>query len=211
MSEVPTNDNLLALLLRDAQVPFDKIKQYESGSLIDMPEQKIAPARPDRAQNKFELLPEDVGQELRDFTANTALPTEQFPLQLSVRPSRHVMNTTYRHLAHVRKSMPENPLWINPEDITELGFSSGERVTLQSAYGSIHVQLKADASMRKGVVAIAHGWGGRAGLKDDAEQEVGVSVNDLIPGNERYEKINAMPWFSALPVRVLVSNNDRSG
>ena len=119
-----------------------------------------------------------------------------------MRRSRTVINTTYRQTAFARKRMPNNPLWMHPEDIRELGLASGEAAILRSAHGQLQVVLEADDSMRRQTVSILHGWGGSGGAVD-ASGEIGVAINDIIPAGDYSEPINGMPWFSAVPVDVL--------
>ena len=51
--------------------------------------------------------------------------------------------------------------------------------------------------MRRGVVSIAHCWGGLPG-----EEGPGVNTNLLIATDKHVEAVNAMPRMSAVPVNV---------
>jgi anaerobic selenocysteine-containing dehydrogenase len=109
-----------------------------------------------------------------------------------------VQNTMYRHLDAISKRMPHNPLWIHPDDLAALGVTAGERVSIESAHGRIEAVAEADATLRRGVVSITHGWGG---LPDDAPTQ-GVNVNRITSTRADLDPINAMPRLTALPVRV---------
>jgi len=113
-------------------------------------------------------------------------------------------------MTFVKKRLPSNPLWMNPEDMTRLNLVPGDTALLQSSHGEISVKVADDTTMRPGVVSMTHGWGGRggdisSGDLTSSDESIGVSVNDLIPLGDRLEEINGMPWYSALPVSVRAS------
>jgi len=194
----PSQESLLEILMRGAQVPLAEIKTHSSGKVFELPEQIIQPPSERREHHRFCLAPDDVLQELAALR-NTAEDSgsrragQRFPLRLAVRRSRSVINSSFRDIDAITHRMPYNPLWMNPDDAKELNLSDGAMVSLASAHGRLRASLKCDDSMRPGVVAISHGWGGQQGS----------SVNDLVSGSAaESEAINGMPWFSAIPVAV---------
>jgi anaerobic selenocysteine-containing dehydrogenase len=203
METAPTTDELLANMLRDAQVPLAEIRRHPRGAVFALEPAVVAPARPERAGNRFEVAPPDVFAELAEVAAEPARQRPQragqaFRFLLSSRRVRDVMNTTYRQLPVIRKRMPGNPLWMHPDDMAELGLGKSAAIEIRSAHGAIRTVVEADPSMRRGVVSIAHGFGGlgRGGGNGEA------AINELVPLAEYVEPINGMPWFSALPVDV---------
>jgi len=119
-----------------------------------------------------------------------------------VRRVREVQNTMYRHLDAIGKRMPHNPLWMHPDDLAALGIEAGECVAIESAHGRIEAISEADATLRRGVVSISHGWGGLPGEPAASGDTRGVNVNRLTSTRSHLEPINAMPRLTALPVRV---------
>jgi len=209
MATPPTAEQLLEYLMRDAQVSLSKIKAFPHGKTFELEQQFVEPSRAERKDNKFEVAPDDIFQQLTGIYKQTQ-QTPEFPFRLAVRRMRQVMNTSYRQMDFVKKNTPHNPLWVNSQDLSELGIASDTQVSLQSAYGKISATVKADDSMRKGVVAISHGWGGNGGDRNK-NAVLGQSINELMPSQERRETINFMPWYSALPVKistVLPNNNE---
>jgi len=205
----PTQEQLLAILARDASVPFDEIRAHPEGRVFEMPPMQVQPGDP-AATARFELAPDDVLAELAAVSAEPgpraaigdgkAGPTHL----LAVRRVREVQNTMYRHLDAIAKRMPHNPAWLHPDDLTELGMAAGEPVEIRSAHGCIVAVTEADDTMRRGVVSISHGWGGlpaALGAADPA-QDRGVNVNRLTSTRVDREAINAMPRLTALPVRL---------
>lgn len=202
MQEAPTQEQLLAILARHASVPFDEIRAHPEGKIFDVTPQRVQPGDPQSAA-RFEVAPPDVAAELAALAREPGVrdevaPGTGFSHLLAVRRVRDVQNTMYRHLDAISKRMPHNPLWIHPDDLAALGVTAGERVSIESAHGRIEAVAEADATLRRGVVSITHGWGG---LPDDAPTQ-GVNVNRITSTRADLDPINAMPRLTALPVRV---------
>ena len=206
MREAPTQEQLLAILARHASVPFDEIRAHPEGKIFDVTPQRVRPGDPQGAA-RFEVAPPDVATELAALAREPGVRDEVadgtgFSHLLAVRRVRDVQNTMYRHLDAIRKRMPHNPLWIHPDDLAALGVAAGERLAIESAHGRIEAVAEADATLRRGVVSITHGWGGLPGGADAGSDSRGVNVNRLTSTRADLDPINAMPRLTALPVRV---------
>ncbi len=209
MRTAPSSEELLAIIVRDAQVPLEEIKKYPSGKSFELEPLYAEPPQAKRAGNRFEVMPPDVAAELKEVAAESApdhgllRDGRHFRFRLSVRRSRHVINTTYRDVPEIRKRMPFNPLNMHPDDIAAVGIEAGAHVEIVSLHGRIRACVKADDSMRPGVVSMCHGWGSLP-MDQESYELHGASTNDLIPSTTEYaEPINGMPWYSALPVDVI--------
>jgi anaerobic selenocysteine-containing dehydrogenase len=193
MSVAPDTDQLLDILLQDAAVPVAEMRRYPGGKIFDVGDIYVSPASEKRAGNRFVVAAADVQSELAAVYARVPVSAAH-PLRLSVRRSRQVMNSTYRDIAAIYKQLPENPLWMHPDDLASLGLSDGQTVTVASAHGQIRVPVSADKTMKVGVVSLSHCWGGQSGY----------ASNDLISGDpEHSEPINGMPWYTGVPVAVM--------
>ncbi len=95
-----------------------------------------------------------------------------------------------------------NPLYVNPDDAAARGLGEGEMVTVRSAWGAVVTTVGFDDALRRGVVALSHGYGERS--TDDApDVEVGVNVNRLLPsGPGSYEHYSSMAFMVGVPVEV---------
>ncbi|HJQ16657.1 MAG TPA: molybdopterin dinucleotide binding domain-containing protein, partial [Allosphingosinicella sp.] len=106
-------------------------------------------------------------------------------------------------LDSIRKRTPYNPAFLNGADMTALGVSEGDLVEVSSAHGQAAFVAARDDKLRPGVVAASHSWGAAPGSNTDPrEPGVGACVNLLVDSDDNVETINAMPHFSAVPVRV---------
>jgi anaerobic selenocysteine-containing dehydrogenase len=188
MERPPTNETLLRLRARKARVPFEALRADKAGRVYDVAEH-VLPARPDRAA-RLQLAPADVMDEFAGFAAEP--PTPAGRLLLVVRRMRDAFNTGYQNLPAIRKRTPANPLSIHPDDARALGLCEGDLAWVESDSGRLRAAVVLDDTLRPGVVSLTHGWGGGRG----------VNVNALTSARLRVQAINAMPQFSALPVKV---------
>ena len=85
---------------------------------------------------------------------------EKYPLTF-VRGQRTVafLHSEQRHLASLRRLMPEPFLEIHPETAGSLGVGDGDTVTVESVRGSIRVKARLTEDVHPEMVAMQHGWG----------------------------------------------------
>ena len=70
----------------------------------------------------------------------------------------HNANQIFRTPAW-RKSDPDGALRIHPDDLAALGATDGGWMAVETRTGRIVARVEADASMRRGLVALPHGYG----------------------------------------------------
>ncbi len=201
----PSTEDMLALRCATGRIQFEELKAdlavYPSGRIYDHPSLDVLPARPEAASARFDVMPEDVAAELRDFLASDyardASPGAGFSHQMISRRMNRTMNTLGNNLQATLKHDPGNPAYMHPGELEAIGVAAGERVEVASAHGSIVAIAQPDAALRKGVVSISHCWGGLPG-----GSAPGANTNLLIAASKDVQPINAMPLMSSLPVNV---------
>jgi anaerobic selenocysteine-containing dehydrogenase len=200
MQTPPTTDELLAFLTRNSVVQLEEIRRYPAGKLFDSEPMVVQPT-PEGDTGKFEVIPDDVRDELAQVFGETP-KTNGYSHRLSVRRLREVHNTSFHKVPAIHHAMPYNAAYINPDDLSEMGITGGELIGITSAHGHIEAIAEADDSLRRGIVSMAHGWGG---LPDDNGDitEKGVSVNLLVSAKlSDLDPINGMAVMTGIPVRV---------
>lgn len=205
MDKPPSDDDFLRVIARNSAVPFDEFKQRAlGGALFELPAKVARPAG-ERA-GRFAVMPQDVFEELQAFlatrgTADLIAAQPEFSFRLIARRMREVSNTSCRDLPTARARTPYNPLAVHPEDLTQLGLQDGDEAQLISAHGRIPAIVKADQTLKRGVVSMTHGFGG---MPDEAEdyKTRGASISKLLSLDHDYEKLQAMPLMSGVPVRI---------
>jgi anaerobic selenocysteine-containing dehydrogenase len=160
--------------------------------------QYALPADPATA-GRFSTMPADVAEEVATLTAEISRPPDnRFAFRLTNRRARHRMNSMGGTLPDLLRLMPRNQGHMHPEDMAMLGIIAGNWIQITSAHGAIQVVADRDETMRRGVIAVSHGFGGLPG--DDAR--FGASPNLLVSSDSDLQSINAMPRMTAIPVNI---------
>jgi len=201
----PSTEDMLAMRCASGRITFEALKAdlaaYPSGRIYDHPSLEVLPARPEAADARFDVMPEDVAAELRDFLASDyakdASPGAGFTHLMISRRMNRVMNTLGNNLAGTHRHDPGNPAYMNPAELAELGLAAGDWVEIASQHGRIVAVAKEDPALRRGVVSISHCWGGLPG-----KEGTGANTNLLIAADKNVQPINAMPLMSSLPVNL---------
>ena len=114
-------------------------------------------------------------------------------------------NSWYQNIERLKKGEHRsNPVYMNPTDAENKKLTSGSKIRMSNQWGSIEAEIKIDHRLRKGVVAMAHGWGNSKtpGMKV-ANKYPGVNVNQLLPhGPGSYEKISNQAHMTGIAVRI---------
>lgn len=196
----PDTEHLLDLITKNGQVPLSEVRKWPGGYLPEIPEQFVEAADPDQA-GAFDVVPADVTAEMAQLAAESVDGLADYPLLLAVRRTREVMNSSYHAIPAIRKRVANNPVALSPDDLAALGLDDGQSVRIISENGAITSQTIADATLRRGVVTMSHGFGG---LPDDAApfEQVGANVNLLVSLTRDVQPINGMARFSGIPVRI---------
>lgn len=192
----PTSDELLESFAQRAQVPYAAVRAEPHGAEFDVAPTIVGPPTPE-AGARFELLADDVAQELRDSLRTlTDAPPSTRPYLLVVRRSKNAMNTLGRR---VPIGLPYNPCFAHPDDLAVLGVADGALLELTSDHGTITVVAAADATLRRGVLSITHCYGALPG-QDDEPRRYGANPARLLSLTEHRQPVSLMPWMSAVPV-----------
>jgi anaerobic selenocysteine-containing dehydrogenase len=182
----PEAEELISILLRHSALPLHEIRAATQGAVFDVPAMTVLPAI---ERDRFNVAPQDV---LAELTSVAAEPFAKESLRLAVRRMRDVQNSMYHQLPELERRAPENPVWMNPEDMAERGIADHALVHISSAHGMVEGRAMGDATLRRGVASMTHGWGGGRG----------VNVNNLTSLVKDCDPINAMPVLTGFPISI---------
>jgi anaerobic selenocysteine-containing dehydrogenase len=143
-------------------------------------------------------MPDDVAAELRHAARAITNESRSPALQLVVRRAKEVINTVGHRLPGLA---PMNPCHVHPDDLAELGLTGGDLVRVVSAHGAVQTVVAPDATLRRGVVSLTHGFGDLPGEDDDPFAQ-GANTNRLLSVADDLQAISAMPRMSAVPVTI---------
>jgi anaerobic selenocysteine-containing dehydrogenase len=200
MDTAPSEEALLDLLV-DGDVPLAEIKAASSGKVFQPAPQTVEGPGP--SAGRFDVMPDDVAAELKGVLQSAA-PTSAFDFKLISRRLRDVSNSTMQDLPAIKARVPFNPLYVHPHDAAHLGIADGSKVNVVSRHGRIPAIVECDATLKRGVVSMTHGFG-KLPDQDAPYEKVGASVQTLISLTEDCEPLQAMPRMSAVPVRIEIA------
>lgn len=100
-----------------------------------------------------------------------------------------------------RKEDPDGALRIHPDDLAELGAVDGGWMIVETRRGSIVVRIEANDSMRRGMVALPHGYGQFYPEADGKRVQVGPRINFLTASDD-CDPITATPHHRNVAVRL---------
>jgi anaerobic selenocysteine-containing dehydrogenase len=130
-----------------------------------------------------------------------ASPPEHFPFVLAAGQRRMFnANQIFRDPAW-RRDDPDGALLINPSDLARLGANDGEWIAVRSSRGRLVARCKIDERMRKGQLALPHGYGQSYPTEQNERLSNGPRVNVLTDG-QNCDPIAATPYHKHVAVQL---------
>jgi anaerobic selenocysteine-containing dehydrogenase len=127
-------------------------------------------------------------------------PRDETALLLVCRRMDHVRNSSV-NVASTHRGRPYNPAFLHPDDLAAHGLRPGEVVRLAAARDQITCVVDADPSLRRGLVSMAHAFGGLP-EEDGRFRELGSSTSRLLVDDAGFERYSGQPRMSAVPVVI---------
>ena len=210
MINEPRTEDIYASMAEGSAVPLERIKQYPNGNIFEDARVHVGPRDP-ACDDKLELANEAMVGELAEMASEDVAArrgtNEDYPLLMIPKRMQNVTNGTMR-LEPDRLKITTNPAFLHPDDIAAYGLMPGDLAEVRSRNGMIEAVVEADPDLRRGVLAIAHGFGRAPGLAGDTRR-YGSNVNRLTRLDDDYDKISGMPRMGAIPVSLIRVVEDR--
>lgn len=207
MEREPTTDQIYDLMCMGSAVAIDEVREYPDGHVFDHARKTVKGRDPD-CSDWLQLADADMIALLNDLGENASRAQrrscDEFPYLLI--PSR--MQNSTNTFARAAGLLPwrYNPAFMHPLDLVALGAVSGDEVCIRSRHGTVRAIVEPDEGLRRGVVALMHGFGENAASDDP--RIAGTNVNRLTAWEDDFEAHTGMPRMGALPVAITLS--DRS-
>ncbi|SEH19235.1 Anaerobic selenocysteine-containing dehydrogenase [Sphingopyxis sp. YR583] len=201
MVEAPTTRDLIALVMRHSPISIDELASFPDGKIFEgLPDAVVQPG--ETGTKRFTVMPPDVATDMAEMLADDPARLDaDFPFRLISRRMRESQNSFGRNFPAVRERFQYNPAFMNPADMEELGLAAGDAVEIVSPRAAIEGRVRPEPSLRRGVVSMAHCWGGLPD-KELPYDEGGSNTARLVSLDEDCEAVNHMPRMSAIPVRI---------
>ena len=151
---------------------------------------------------KFTVAPNDLMDELAIVRREAVGADTDYPFRLVSRRLKAVLNSLGGELSALRRSAgTTNHAHMNPLDMDELSLVDDDLIEITSPHSSITGVVAASPDVRRGVISMAHSWGGSA-LTDEKVRDIGTPTSRLVSTSDGHDPVNGMVVQSAIPVRV---------
>ena len=199
-----TTEGLYEKICENGRFKLDDVRQYPHGRIFDVDEtvQSKDPGCEERLDVGNGAMMAELEQVHHfDFAAEHA--DADYPFRLISRRSNNFLNSAGRSLPGTRLNRGKryNPLFMHPDDLTQLGLRSGDMVTIASRHDRIPSAVEADETVRRKVVAMYHCFGGLVEEDGDFLQQ-GSNVGRLTPVDSEYDPITGIPRMSNIAVSI---------
>jgi anaerobic selenocysteine-containing dehydrogenase len=205
MTQLPDNEQLLEFVCEGSRVPLAEVRAHPHGISKRDTERVVAPKEPGwegRLDLGNELMMRDLAA-LTERERGDALPwaTDGYPLRLVSRRIASRYNSSGHYVERLRAVDRINPLRMHPDDADARRLRDGDEVRVASQRGAVPAVVLLDDTMRRGVVAMTHAFGG---LPDDDERfaDLGSAVARLSSTDELYDPYSGQPVMTNIPVEV---------
>lgn len=200
MTTRPTADELLEQLTAGSRVPLAEVKRHPHGAAFPEPMQVVGPKDPGW-EGRFELADADMMADLAACGETPSDTSVEFPMRLVCLRLQHVINSSM-HDRSTNRGRGFNAAYLHPHDLETLNLASGDVVRISSARASILGIVEADASLRRGLVAMAHGFGD-VPETDGQYRAIGSPTGRLLDNWDVADRYVGMPRMSNIPVSVV--------
>lgn len=202
-ASTPSADQLLEIMCAGSRIPLAEVEALGQGALYPEPRVKVMPKEAGwtgRLQIGHPEMMDELSRRFDQSATDLWYEPEGYSFRLVTRRMMHVHNSAYNVDAiHGREAF--NPLFIHPADLEDLNASNGDLLRISSPYASMEAIVRADDSLRPGVVAMSHNFGGTSNA-GDLVRKIGSNINQLIDGGAVFDPYTGMPKMSAIPVRL---------
>jgi anaerobic selenocysteine-containing dehydrogenase len=203
MANEPSTEHIHATIAAGSAIPLERLAQYPDGHVFEEARVHIGPRDPACA-DRLDLASVDMIAELAELAGEN--PDEnrgtnaEFPLLMVPKRMQNATNGSFRADAE-RLHVQTNPAFLHPADFAEFNLAQGGLAQLRSRHGMIEVTVEADPDLRRGVVAIAHGFGRHPDENPDA-RKFGGNVNRLTALDDDFDRYSGIPRMGAIPVSL---------
>ncbi len=201
-SSKPTMEDFCEAICANSRIPLAEVKKYPHGQVFDS--EVIVQPREAECDDRLECGNGDMLDQLaevyqQDYRALQNTP--DFPYRYIPRRHNNFMNSSGRSIEKLNGGRPWNPVWIHPDDMCEIGVAADDMVRIATRYDSISAMVESDPTLRRGVVAIAHAFGGL--VEDESSYlEHGANTGRLVRTDVDFDPITGMPRMGNIPVAI---------
>ncbi|MBC9881297.1 molybdopterin-dependent oxidoreductase [Bradyrhizobium sp. INPA01-394B] len=186
---------------------FDTIVAARQGTAVTRHDYDDVWSFISHADRKVRLVVPQMLEWLARLDPKTALAPKEFPFMLAAGGRRMFnANQIFRDPAW-RRDDRDGAMLINSNDLMELGAKDGDWIAVESAVGRLVVRCKVDDAMRKGQLALPHGYGQAYPASDGERLVNGPRINLLTESGNR-DPIAGTPYHKNVAVRLALATEE---
>jgi anaerobic selenocysteine-containing dehydrogenase len=127
----------------------------------------------------------------------------EFPLRLIGLRELRSHNSWMHNSSLLMRGDREHHARVHPDDAAAAGLADGGTCRVSSAHGAVELPARLTDEVKRGTVAVPHGWGHRGGGWRRANAAGGVNVNVLASSDPRdLERLAGMAHLNGIPIRI---------
>lgn len=210
MDERPSDDAMIDLAYAGSRMPMDEVRANRR--VVHPDKAMIVSAADPTCTAKFTVAPDDIVAELGevhvegDSAVVLGIDPSLYPFRLVSRRLKHVLNSYGSSLSVLGAKGTSNSAYMNPQDMLDHQLVEGDLIEIFSPRASVHGLVEAAPDVRRGVISMAHSWGGSS-LTDEKVRDIGSPTSRLVSVDKGYDRINGMVVQSAIPVRIAIAEH----
>jgi anaerobic selenocysteine-containing dehydrogenase len=210
MDERPSDDAMIDLAYAGSRMPMDEVRANRR--VLHPDKAMIVSAADPTCTAKFTVAPDDIVAELGevhvegDSAVALGVDPSLYPFRLVSRRLKHVLNSYGSSLSVLGAKGTSNSAYMNPQDMLDHQLVEGDLIEIFSPRASVHGLVEAAPDVRRGVISMAHSWGGSS-LTDEKVRDIGSPTSRLVSVDKGYDRINGMVVQSAIPVRIAIAEH----
>lgn len=212
MEAEPTADQLLDLMTRNARIPLDEVRRHRHGAMFPDPDAVVGPAEPQwphRLQvghpSMIDELVEVAAEPVTEHGGYTV--DDEFSHRLVSRRLPDVYNSSGHDIPNLVATWRYNPAFMHPSDIEVCGFDAGTVIEIDSGHATILGIVEPANDVKPGVISMAHSFGD-VPKHDGDVRTMGSNTGRLSDVAATGAPISGLPWMSAIPVNVRLSDEN---
>ncbi|MFK7730327.1 MAG: molybdopterin-dependent oxidoreductase [Pseudomonadales bacterium] len=200
MQQASSSEELWTLMLKDAPVPYERVKQQADGELFPERTAVVSP-KPDDHIGRLNVGNTTMMSELVQVGNSIKEKTPEWPFRMVSRRLYDMHNSSMFRNAPLRERYPYNPAYMNPEDMLENSLKDGDTIRIESNRSHITGIVETASELRRGVISMSHAWGTAPG--DDTDPFVeGSNIGRLTNNTENFDPYTGIPRMSNIPVKI---------
>lgn len=200
MEVKPSSEQVMDMLCRNSTIPLDQLRNNPDKVMFTETSAEVL-AKDKDCSARLNVGSADMLCELVEFGDGEKYLEKDFNYTLISRRTANTFNSVGTDIEALQARYGGNPAFIHPEDMKVENIQQGDLVSVRSKHGEVHAYACAEKTLRRGLVALTHGWGKNPGQSTDLKKD-GTNIGKLISVEENYARYSGIPLMSGIPIKL---------